>query len=125
MEEEAKSETYIPTEVKYKGGAKVLWLVYYHPKRKREYAKRIYFPADAFDIQVEGPGMFKNRFGNEVYGIKITYKMSIKPTVIHVRGKEVHLPERIITKTKIVTLPEIAENIRLMEEKPESAMNIA
>jgi len=125
LEEEDKSSTYIPTEVKYKGGAKVLWLVYYHPRRKREYAKRIYFPADAFDIKVEGPDYFKNRFGNWIYGIKITYKMTIKPTTIHVRGHEIHLPERIVTKTKVVEIPEVAENIRIMEEKPESAMNIA
>ncbi|MEO1923423.1 MAG: hypothetical protein ABGX25_02765 [Nautiliaceae bacterium] len=125
LEEEEKASTYIPTEVKYKGGAKVLWLVYYHPGRKREYAKRLYFPADAFDIKVEGPGEFKNRFGNKVYGIKITYKMTIKPTTIHVRGKEIHLPERVVTKTKVVPIPEIAQDIRIVEEKPESAMDIA
>ncbi|WP_456471223.1 hypothetical protein [Caminibacter sp.] len=125
LEEEEKASTYIPTEVKYKGGAKVLWLVYYHPGRKREYAKRLYFPADAFDIKVEGPGEFKNKFGNKVYGIKIIYKMTIKPTTIHVRGKEIHLPERVVTKTKIVPIPEIAQDIRIVEEKPESAMDIA
>ena len=125
LEEEEKASTYIPTEVKYKGGAKVLWLVYYHPGRKREYAKRLYFPANAFDIKVEGPGEFKNKFGNKVYGIKITYKMTIKPTTIHVRGKEIHLPERVVTKTKIVPIPEIAQDIRIVEEKPESAMDIA
>jgi len=125
LQEEEKSENYIPTEVKYKGGAKVLWLVYYHPKRKREYAKRVYFPADAFDIKVEGPEVYKNKFGNEVYGIKITYKMTIKATTIHVRGKEIHLPERIVTKTKIITIPKDATDIRVVEEKPASAMDIA
>ncbi|EDM24168.1 hypothetical protein [Caminibacter mediatlanticus] len=125
LKEEEKASTYIPTEVKYKGEAKVLWLVYYHPRKKREYAKRVYFPADAFDIKVEGPDYFKNRFGNKVYGIKITYKMTIKPTTIHVRGKEIHLPERIVTKTKVVPVPVIAEDIRIVEEKPESAMDIA
>ena len=125
LEEEEKASTYIPTEVKYKGGAKVLWLVYYHPGKKREYAKRIYFPADAFDIKVEGPGYFKNKFGNKVYGIRITYKMTIRPTTIHVRGKEIHLPERVVTKTKVVPVPVEAEDIRIVEEKPESAMDIA
>ena len=125
LEEEKKSETYIPTEAKYKGGAKVLWLVYYLPRRKREYAKRIYFPADAFDITVEGPGIYKNRFGNEVYGIKITYKMTIRATTIHVRGREIHLPERVVTKTKIVPVPQDATDIRIVEERPEVAMDIA
>ena len=125
VEEEEKSETYIPTEAKYKGGAKVLWLVYFLPRRKREYAKRIYFPADAFDIKVEGPNVYKNKFGNDVYGIKITYKMTIRPTVIHVRGKEIHLPERVVTKTKIVPVPKDATDIRIVEERPNSAMDIA
>jgi len=125
LEEEEKSETYIPTEAKYKGNAKVLWLVYYLPRRKREYAKRIYFPADAFDIKVEGPDNYKNKFGNIVYGIKITYKMTIRPTVIHVRGKEIHLPERVVTKTKIIPVPKDAKDFRIVEEKPASAMDIA
>jgi len=125
LQEEEKSENYIPTEVRYKGGAKILWLVYFLPKRKREYAKRIYFPADAFDIKVEGPDVYKNKFGNEVYGIKITYKMTIKATTIHVRGKEIHLPERIVTKTKIVPVPKEAQDFRIVEEKPKSAMDIS
>ena len=125
LNEEEKSETYIPTEIRYKGGAKVLWLVYYLPRKKREYAKRIYFPADAFDINVEGPDIYKNKFGNEVYGIKITYKMTIKPTTIHVRGKEIHLPERVVTKSKIIEVPKDATDFRIVEKKPESAMDIA
>ena len=125
LEEEEKASTYIPTEAKYKGGAKVLWLVYYHPKKKREYAKRVYFPADAFDLQVEGPGEFENRFGNKVYGIRVTYKMKIKATTAKIRGKVVHLPERIITRRKVITLPRGVQNIRLLEQRPKSAMAIA
>jgi len=125
LEEEDKSQNYIPTEMKYKGGAKVLWLVYYHKKRKRDYAKRIYFPGDAFDIKIEGPANYKNRFGNEVYGIKVTYKMKISETTIHVRGKEIHLPERVVTKTKIIPVSKEATNFRILTEKPSSAMDIA
>ncbi|MRI58992.1 MAG: hypothetical protein C6H99_05750 [Epsilonproteobacteria bacterium] len=125
LEEEEKSETYIPTEARYKGGGKVLWIVYYHPRRKREYAKRIYLPAEYRDLKMEGPGEFKNRFGNKVWGVKISYEMKIRPTVIHVRGKEIHLPERWVKKEKIVTLPKIAQNVRLLEERPKSAMDIA
>ena len=125
LEEEKKASTYIPTEAKYERGAEVYWLVYYHPGKKREYAKRIYLPKDAFDIRVEGPGEFKNRFGNKVYGIKITYKLKISATVAKIRGKEVHLPERVITRTKVVPVPFVAENIRIVKERPESAMDIA
>jgi len=125
LSEEEKASTYIPTEMKYKKGAKVLWLVYFHPGRKREYAKRIYFPENAQNISMEGPGEYKNRFGNKVWGIKLNYQMEISPTIIHIRGKEIHLPKRVVTKTKIVQVPKNAENIRILEEKPQSAMDIA
>ncbi|GAB6074743.1 hypothetical protein [Nautilia lithotrophica] len=123
--EEEKASTYIPTEMKYKEGARVLWLVYYHPVRKREYAKRIYFPKNAQNISIEGPGEYKNKFGNKVWGVKVSYQMEISPTTIHVRGKEIYLPKRVITKTKIVEVPKNAENIQILEEKPQSAMDIA
>ena len=125
LKEEEKSQTYIPTEAKYKEGAKVLWLVYFLPRRKREYAKRIYFPKDAFDIKVEGPGFYENKFGNKVYGIKITYKMIIKEATIKIRNKEIHLPKRVITKAKIIEVPKDATDFRIVEEKPKSAMDIA
>jgi len=125
LKEEEKAQTYIPTEMKYKGGAKVLWIVYNHKTKKREYAKRIYLPSNAQNITIQGPGEFKNRFGNKVWGIKISYEMFIKPTVIHLRGKEIKLPQRKITKTKIVPLVKEAENIRITETKPQSAMDIA
>jgi len=123
--DENKSETYIPTEVRYKGNAKVLWLTYFLPSRKRNYAKRLYFPADFKLLKVEGPGFFKNKFGREIYGVKITYESTIEPTTIHVRGHEIHLPERIVKRYKVIPIPEIAQNIRLTQEKPASAMDIA
>ncbi len=125
LKEEKKSGTYIPTGLRYKGTAKVLWLTYYLPNRKRDYAKRIYFPADFKLLMVDGPGEFKNRFGNPVYGLRIVYEMPVKATTIHVRGHEIHLPERWIKKEKIVPVPQTAQNIRLSEEKPKSAMDIA
>ncbi len=125
LEEEQKAETYIPTEARYKGGGKVLWIVYYHPRRKREYAKRVYLPAEFRNLKMEGPGEFENKFGNKVWGVKISYEMKIKATIIRVRGREIHLPERWVKKEKIVTLPRIAQNVRLLEERPKSAMDIA
>ena len=125
LDEEAKADTYIPTEAKYKESAKVLWLVYYHPGRKREYAKRIYLPGEYENLKIEGPGFFTNRFGNAVYGFRLTYDITVRPTVIHVRGKEIHLPERKMRRSKVVPVPKYATDIRITEEKPESAMAIA
>ncbi len=125
LEDEKKADTYIPTEVRWKGNAKVLWLSYYLPRRKRYYAKRIYFPADFKLIKIEGPGYFKNKLGRVVYGIRITYESTIKPTTIHVRGKEIQLPERKVKRTKVIPVPMDAQNIQFTEEKPSYAMDIA
>ena len=124
LEEEEKAQKYIPTEAKYKEG-KVLWLVYHHPKRNREYAKRIYIPGTARNIKMEGPGVFKNRFGREVYGVKITYEANIRPTVIHIGDRTIHLPERWVKREKVVPIPEGAYDIRLLEERPPVAYPVA
>jgi len=124
MEEEEKASRYVPTEAKYKEG-KVLWLVYYHPKRKRHFAKRIYFPGSAKDIKMEGPGEFENRFGRKVWGVKITYKAKIAPAVIRVGKRVIHLPERWVERTKVVPLPKEATDVKLYEERPEFAYPVA
>ncbi|NPA50868.1 MAG: hypothetical protein GXO02_04490 [Epsilonproteobacteria bacterium] len=125
LKEEEKAQTYIPTEAKYKGGAKVLWIVYYHPKRKREYAKRVYIPSNFRDLKIGEVKEYENRFGNKVWGIEITYESLVEPTTIKVRGREIHLPQRWIKRKKVIPIPKIAQNIRVLEEKPESAMDIA
>lgn len=124
LEEEEKGEKYIPTEFKYKEG-KVLWLVYYHPKKKRHYAKRIYLPGTATDIKMEGPDTFTNKFGRNVYGVKIRYKTTVAPATIKKGNVVIHLPERQVSKEKIVPIPEVAEDVKLVEERPEFAYSIA
>ncbi len=131
MEEEEKAETYIPTEARYRSG-KTLWLVYESPheyKGGRVYprtrVKRVYFPGDAFDIKLEGPGEYTTRFGRKVFGVKISYKTRLAPTTIRRRGRSIQLPERVVTRTKIVQLDQGAKNIRLVEERPEEAYLVA
>ena len=124
IEEEEKAEKYIPTEAKYRQGI-VKWLVYFHPKRNRYYAKRVYFPGIVRNIQVEGPGVFKNRFGREVYGVKITYETLVRPAVIRRGNTVIHLPERWIKRTKVVPLPEVAKEVKLVDERPPFAYRIA
>ncbi|MRJ02302.1 MAG: hypothetical protein GXO19_04835 [Epsilonproteobacteria bacterium] len=125
LEEEEKAETLIPTEERYKGGGSVLWLVYEHGRRKREYAKRVYFPAEFRNVKMEGPGEFRNRFGNKVWGVKISYESKVAPTKIKIRGREIELPERWVHRVKIIPLPREARNVRLLQERPKSAMSIA
>ena len=124
LEEEEKAEKYIPTEAKYKEG-KVLWLVYFHKGRNRHYAKRIYFPGSAKDIEIEGPGEFENRFGRKVWGVRIRYKARIAPATIRIGGRVIHLPERWVERTKVVPLPKEATDVKLVEERPEFAYPVA
>ncbi len=125
LKEEVKSDTYIPTELKYKKGAETLWIVYWHKGRKREFAKRVYFPKEFRIISIDGPDLFKNRFGNEVYGLKIIYESKVKATTIRVRGKEIKLKSRWIKREKIIPISKDAINIRITNKKPKSAMSIA
>ncbi len=124
LEEEQKADQYIPTEAKYRQGV-VKWLVYRHTGKGREYAKRIYFSGYAHDFKVEGPGEFENRFGRKVWGVKIIYKTLVRPTVIHKKGVTIHLPQRVVTRSKVIELPREAADIKLLDQKPESAYNIA
>jgi len=125
LEEEEKASKYIPTEAKYKYGAVTIWLVYKHPKKKRYYAKRVYLPLTAKDIVLEGPGIFKNRFGKEVYGVKLEYKIRLSPTKIKVRGKEIELPERWVKRYKVVPLPEGVKEVEIKDERPEFAYPVS
>ncbi|NPA34010.1 MAG: hypothetical protein GXO48_03660 [Chlorobi bacterium] len=124
MEEEEKAEKYIPTEYKYKEG-RTLWLVYFHSRRNRWFAKRIYFPGSARNIQLEGPGEFTNRFGRKVWGVKITYEALLRPTTIRRGNVVIRLPERWVKRTKVVELPKAAEKIELKEERPDFAYPVA
>jgi len=124
MEEEEKADKYIPTEAKYRQGV-VYWLVYKHPKRNRYYAKRVYFPGIIKDIKIEGPWIFKNKFGREVYGVKIIYYTYIRPTTIRRWNVEIHLPWRWVKREKVVPLPEGVKEVKLQEERPEFAYPVA
>lgn len=124
LEEEEKAEKYIPTEAKYKEG-KVLWLVYYHKGRDRHYAKRIYFPGSAKDIEVGGPGEFENKLGRKVFGVRIKYRAKVAPATIRIGKRVIHLPERWVERVKVVPLPEEATDIKLVEERPEFAYPVA
>ncbi|RKQ63972.1 hypothetical protein C7457_0861 [Thermovibrio guaymasensis] len=124
LEEEEKAERYIPTEAKYKEG-KVLWLVYFHKGRNRHYAKRLYFPGSAKDIEIEGPGEFENKFGRKVWGVRIKYRARVAPATIRIGKRVLHLPERWVERVKVVPLPKEAAEVKLVEERPEFAYPVA
>ncbi len=124
LEEEEKADRYLPTESKYKEG-KVLWLVYFHEGKGRHYAKRLYFPGSAKDIELEGPGEFVNRFGKKVWGVRISYKARVAPASIKIGSRVIHLPERWVNRVKVVPLPKGARDVKLIDERPEFAYPVA
>ncbi len=125
MEEEEKADRYIPSEARYKAG-RTVWIVYTHAGRgNRRYAKRVYVPGYARDFHLEGPGEFTTRFGRKVWGVRLVYKSRLAPTTIRVRGRVVHLPERWVTRAKVIPLPREATDIQLAFERPPEAYDIA
>ena len=124
LKEEEKAETYIPTEARYPGG-KTMWLIYKHPVRNREYAKRIYFSGNVRNIVIDWPGVFENKFGRKVFGVKITYETLVRPTVIHRGWVEIHLPQRWVKKYKVIELPKGVTKVELVDERPEFAYPVA
>jgi len=124
LEEEEKASRYIPTEAKYKAG-RTIWIVYYHKGKKRRYAKRVYVPGYATDFKLEGPGEFETRFGRKVWGVRLVYRSRIAPTTARIRGHVVHLPERWVTRSKVIPLPKEAEDVKLVFERPPEAYDIA
>ncbi len=124
MEEAEKASEYIPTEAKYKAGAKVLWIVY-KSRSGRTRAKRVYIPADARDIRFEGPGYFETKMGRKVWGVKITYKKLLPQREIRRGDNVITIGPSWVTRTKIVPLPEGVKEFEVAEEKPKGAVSVA
>lgn len=127
MAEQRTKEDYRPTESKYKGGAKEMYVTYdleqetrgektaFYPK-----VKRVYIAGDVLGWQV---GTFEKKSGRTVYGMKIEYKQSRagyeRSSYTAQRsdtGTEYEVPpskveERATEFSQIVELPEDAKNV--------------
>jgi hypothetical protein len=118
--------SYPKSEERYAGGGQVKYLVYHSPQplrtgetQERTRVKRLYFPANAKDIKVDGPGTVEKRTGTRVHGVKVHYQYKLGGTTAH-RGKTTYkVPERWADRTKVVELPQGAKDIRLTERPPE------
>jgi hypothetical protein len=118
-------QRYKPTESKYKGGAKEMYVTYdlwqetrgdgraLYPK-----VKRVYIAGDVTNWQV---GTFKKRTGKEVHGVKIEYEQSrrgyARKGYTATRGKTRYQvkPTRVgggkSSFSQIVEVPKDAQNI--------------
>lgn len=128
--------TYRPTESKYKGGAKDMFVTYDLPQTTRAgniavypKIKRVYIAGEV--MKVSG-GSLRKRSGREVRGVKIEYEQSRsgyrrRPFYEHRNGraypvKAGAVPETHERFTQIVEVPDRARNVRFYpnrEELPE------
>jgi hypothetical protein len=120
---------YRPTTARYSGGGKVKYLIYRSPQplpsgatQLRQRVKRVYFPKSARHITVERPKTVATRSGKRVYGVRVRYEERLGPTRARRNSTTYTLPARWVARTKIVTLPRNAKNVRLRDRAPEGPL---
>jgi len=123
---QATKHSYRPTEAKYKGGAKEMFVTYDLAQQTRggdqaiyPKAKRVYIAGQVKDSHV---GTFAKRTGKEVHGVKIDYEQSRagyqrKGYTAHRGGTHYQVgPAKVGGGTshfsKIVEVPQDARNVR-------------
>jgi|SRR6056297_285679 len=128
MTDQNHSDDYRPTEAKYKGGAKEMYVTYDLEQQTRgdntamyPKVKRVYIAGDVTDWQV---GTFRKESGKEVFGVKIEYQQGREAyersgytAERSDTGTEYEVPPTkvegsVSTFTQIVELPEAAQNVQ-------------
>jgi hypothetical protein len=120
---------YRPSEARYAGGGQVKYLVYRSPQplrtgriQERTRVRRLYFPASATAITLEGPQTLTTRTGRRVHGVAVHYRYHLRGTTAH-RDKTVYaLPPRWAERTKVVELPQGVKALSLTDQPPEGPL---
>jgi hypothetical protein len=120
---------YRSSEERYAGGGQVKYLVYRSPQplrtgriEDRTRVRRLYFPANATEITVEGPQALTTRTGRQVYGAAVHYRYHLRGATAS-RGKTTYtLPPRWAERTKVVELPPGAKALSLTDQPPEGPL---
>jgi hypothetical protein len=114
------------SETRYADGGKVKYLIYEAQQRLRNgsiqtrtRAKRLYLPANATDIEIDGPGTSRKRTGRRVHGVEVRYRARMSPTSARRGTTRYEVPERWANRTKVVEVPESAKSVRISERAPE------
>ena len=133
MTNQKKSGEYRPTESKYKGDAREMYVTYDLEQQTRgdktamyPKVKRVYIAGDVTDWKA---GTFVKQSGKEVFGVKIDYEQSRKAydrsgytarrsdTGTEYDVAPAKVEESRSTFTQIVELPEAARHIDFHEDK--------
>ncbi len=126
-EEEKRASSYVPSEAKYGNDGKVLWIVYDildGNKGSRKRAKRVYLPADAEIIAIEGPSWYTTRFGRKVWGVKIYYTKTIGPRVIKRGDLSIKLGPTKVKRSKIIELPQGVTKYEIRKQRPIESIRV-
>ena len=120
---------YRPSQERYAGGGQVKYLVYRSPQplrtgrvQDRTRVRRLYFPASATEITVEGPQTLTTRTGREVYGAAVHYRYRLSGATAHRDKTTYALPPRWAERTKVVELPQGAKALSLTDQPPEGPL---
>jgi len=122
---------YKPSESRYDGGGRVVYLEYSTPSRARESesmsrrAKRIYLPADSTNLRIEGPKTLTKRTGRSVHGVALHYEHIVGAARARRGDTKYRLPERTSERTKIVEVPAEARDLRLTDKAPKGLVSVA
>jgi hypothetical protein len=121
---------YQPWRIRYRrsdgaGDGILRYLVYRSPQRmangevrERVRVKRLYFPASATGIQMQGPGYFQKRTGRRFYGVLVHYRHQPAPAAARGGVRPLTPPGRWAEGVTIVELSEQARDVQLREEAP-------
>jgi hypothetical protein len=120
---------YRPSEARYAGGGQVKYLVYRSPQplrtgrvQDRTRVRRLYFPASATEITVQGPQTLTTRTGRQVYGAAVHYRYHLRGTTAQRDETTYSLPPRWAERTKVVELPQSAKDLSLTDQPPEGPL---
>jgi hypothetical protein len=120
---------YRSSEERYAGGGQVKYLVYRSPQplrtgriEDRIRVRRLYFPASATEITVEGPQTLTTRTGRQVYGAAVHYRYHLRGATANRDKTTYTLPPRWAERTKVVELPPGAKALSLTDQPPEGPL---
>jgi hypothetical protein len=120
---------YRPSQGRFAGGGQVKYLVYRSPQplrtgrvQDRTRVRRLYFPANATEINVEGPQKLTTRTGRQVYGVAVHYRYQLRGATAHRDKTTYALPPRWAERTKVVELPQGAKALSLTDQPPEGPL---
>jgi hypothetical protein len=120
---------YRASEERHAGGGQEYYLVYHSPQplrtgrvQERTRVRRLYFPASATKITMQGPQTITTRTGRQVFGVVVHYRYHLHDATAHRDKTAYSLPPRWAERTKVVELPQVAKAPVLTDQPPKGPL---